>query len=287
MRSFCWIGETDSAPAKTRGIEVGEAPARQIDLLRQRFGSRRWAKVGFGRWKTLRRLSSPILCHDMASLAAGSSLMRKITRVLAFLAGFRDLRRGCGQAVIGSVVRWKVRAPASAMVDRIADRRDGRAPHGEGDDRRRRPSRNRFQDGTRLTVGEKAEIVLDTSSTTRRAATASTPRSPAVPLHLRQARAGATRQASVTTPFALIGVRGTDFWGGPSTASPASSSSRGSSRSPPLPAASSSRRRGRAPTCRRAMRRRARQPMVGRARSQPPSRRSPSTWNDATASRAA
>ncbi len=27
--------------------------------------------------------------------------------------------------------------------------------------------------------------------------------------------AGATRQASVTTPFSVIGVRGTDFWGGP------------------------------------------------------------------------
>jgi hypothetical protein len=26
---------------------------------------------------------------------------------------------------------------------------------------------------------------------------------------------GAARQASVTTPFAVIGVRGTDFWGGP------------------------------------------------------------------------
>jgi len=26
---------------------------------------------------------------------------------------------------------------------------------------------------------------------------------------------GATRQASVVTPFAVIGVRGTDFWGGP------------------------------------------------------------------------
>ncbi len=27
--------------------------------------------------------------------------------------------------------------------------------------------------------------------------------------------AGATRQARVTTPFSVIGVRGTDFWGGP------------------------------------------------------------------------
>jgi hypothetical protein len=28
-------------------------------------------------------------------------------------------------------------------------------------------------------------------------------------------QAGARRQASVTTPFAVIGLRGTDFWGGP------------------------------------------------------------------------
>ena len=73
-----------------------------------------------------------------------------------------------------------------------------------------------FDDGTHLTVGEKAEVVLDEFVYDANAASR---------LHAAitgpfryvsgKLAAGATRQASITTFFATIGVRGTDFWGGP------------------------------------------------------------------------
>jgi hypothetical protein len=73
-----------------------------------------------------------------------------------------------------------------------------------------------FDDGTRLTVGERSMLVVDDfiyapAGVSRLHAAVTGP--------LRyvsgKLAVGGTRQASVTTPFALIGVRGTDFWGGP------------------------------------------------------------------------
>ncbi len=74
-----------------------------------------------------------------------------------------------------------------------------------------------FVDGTRLTLGEKAEVLLDEfvydPAGANRFHAAITGAFRYVSGRL---GAGATRQASITTPLALIGVRGTDFWGGPS-----------------------------------------------------------------------
>ena len=72
-----------------------------------------------------------------------------------------------------------------------------------------------FQDGTHLTVGEKAEIVVDDFAFDPK----SGGRFHAMitgPFRYLSGKlaAGANRQASITTPFADIGVRGTDFWGG-------------------------------------------------------------------------
>ena len=72
-----------------------------------------------------------------------------------------------------------------------------------------------FQDGTHLTVGEKAEIVVDDFAFDPKGGS----RFHAMitgPFRYLSGKlaAGANRQASITTPFADIGVRGTDFWGG-------------------------------------------------------------------------
>ena len=72
-----------------------------------------------------------------------------------------------------------------------------------------------FDDGTHMTLGERAEVVIDAfvyrpAGTSRfHAAIAGSFRYVSGML-----AAGASRTASVTTPVALIGVRGTDFWGG-------------------------------------------------------------------------
>jgi len=73
-----------------------------------------------------------------------------------------------------------------------------------------------FADGTELTLGENAKVTIDTFVYQPAGASQ---------LHAAVAGAfryisgklapGATRDASVTTPIATIGVRGTDFWGGP------------------------------------------------------------------------
>lgn len=73
-----------------------------------------------------------------------------------------------------------------------------------------------LDDGTALTLGEKAKLAIDRFVYDPSGASA---------LHADVAGAfryisgklqpGATRDASVTTPSAVIGVRGTDFWGGP------------------------------------------------------------------------
>jgi hypothetical protein len=73
-----------------------------------------------------------------------------------------------------------------------------------------------FDDGTRLTVGEKSRIMLDEfvyapAGVSRFRANIAGPfRYISGKLGL-----GASRAASVETPFATIGIRGTDFWGGP------------------------------------------------------------------------
>jgi hypothetical protein len=73
-----------------------------------------------------------------------------------------------------------------------------------------------LDDGTVLTIGENARLTID--------AFVLAPAGAGV-LHATVAgafryvsgalRQGATPEASVTTPVAVIGVRGTDFWGGP------------------------------------------------------------------------
>jgi hypothetical protein len=71
-------------------------------------------------------------------------------------------------------------------------------------------------DGTALTIGENASITVDTfvfnpaGANSLHAAVAGAFRFVSGKLG-----AGAVRTASVTTPAATIGVRGTDFWGGP------------------------------------------------------------------------
>lgn len=72
-----------------------------------------------------------------------------------------------------------------------------------------------FRDGTRLTLGEKARVVLDKfvfnpNGTNRFHATVIG----AFRYVSGKLGAGAARQASISTPVALIAVRGTDFWSG-------------------------------------------------------------------------
>jgi len=73
-----------------------------------------------------------------------------------------------------------------------------------------------LDDATVLTVGENAEVRLDRfvywpQGRSRLSATVNG----AFRFVSAALGPGASRQASVTTPYAVIGVRGTDFWGGP------------------------------------------------------------------------
>jgi hypothetical protein len=73
-----------------------------------------------------------------------------------------------------------------------------------------------FNDGTRVTLGEKAALLLDAflydpAGQSRLSATVTG----AFRYISGRLEGLATRQATVRTPVALIGVRGTDFWGGP------------------------------------------------------------------------
>jgi hypothetical protein len=71
-------------------------------------------------------------------------------------------------------------------------------------------------DGTSLTLGENASLTIDAyvyapdGANTFHAAVAGAFRYVSGALG-----ANATRTASVTTPAAVVGIRGTDFWGGP------------------------------------------------------------------------
>ena len=73
-----------------------------------------------------------------------------------------------------------------------------------------------LDDGTMLTLGEKASLTLDdfvfdpSGEDKLHAAITGAFRFVSGKL-----APGGTREASVTTPVAVIGVRGTDFWGGP------------------------------------------------------------------------
>ncbi len=143
--------------------------------------------------------------------------MRKITRVCTFLFVFAGISgAAAAQAVIGSVVRCA--GTCIGVNDGTAESLTGgmdvylmeTVTTGAGG-----RLELRFPDGTRLMVGEKAEIVLDAfvfdpSGASRFHATITGP----FRFISGKLNTGATRDASVTTPFALIGVRGTDFWGG-------------------------------------------------------------------------
>ena len=73
-----------------------------------------------------------------------------------------------------------------------------------------------FDDGTTLTVGEKARLSLD-EFVFRPAGESQLHFAVVGALRFVSGKLadGATRNANVTTPVATIGVRGTDFWGGP------------------------------------------------------------------------
>ena len=144
--------------------------------------------------------------------------MRKITNVLmAVLALAGISAASAAEDAIGSVMRCGgqcVRAGAG-MAKSLAGgdilRLMDRLSTGSG-------SRLAIalDDGTRLTLGEKADIVLDdfvydANGAARFHAAVTGP----FRYVSGKLAAGAMRQASVTTPFAVIGVRGTDFWGGP------------------------------------------------------------------------
>jgi hypothetical protein len=73
-----------------------------------------------------------------------------------------------------------------------------------------------LNDGTTITLGEKARLVIDAFVYDPAAASTLHASVTGAFRYLSGRLApGATRQASVTTPVATIGVRGTDFWGGP------------------------------------------------------------------------
>jgi hypothetical protein len=154
----------------------------------------------------------------MALSAHGSRYMSKITRVLAVLFVFAGISAAAAaQSTIGNVVRCEgpclgagdgfseslTGGAAVRLMERVSTGAGGRLELA-------------FDDGTHLTVGEKAEVVLDqfvydpNGANRFHAAINGAFRYVSGALG-----AGATRQASITTPFAVIGVRGTDFWGGP------------------------------------------------------------------------
>ena len=74
-----------------------------------------------------------------------------------------------------------------------------------------------FTDNTRLTLGEKAELTLD-KYVFNPAAGSGTIKFGVVGafrFHSGQVSKLASSDVSVTTPVAIIGIRGTEFWGGP------------------------------------------------------------------------
>lgn len=145
--------------------------------------------------------------------------MRKITYVLAVIVVFAGIPAAfAAEALIGSVVRCEGQCfganagtreslTAGTGVRLMETVSTGAASRLE----------LAFDDGTHVTLGEKAELVVDdfvygpAAAGRFHAAIVGAFRYISASLG-----AGATRTASVTTPLALIGVRGTDFWGGSS-----------------------------------------------------------------------
>jgi hypothetical protein len=74
-----------------------------------------------------------------------------------------------------------------------------------------------FEDGTKVTIGEKAKVTIDTFVYRPSGAGNKLRFSAAGPFRFISGKLGKTAgaTASVVTPVATIGIRGTDFWGGP------------------------------------------------------------------------
>ena len=143
--------------------------------------------------------------------------MRRITKVFAILIAFAGVSGpAAAQAVIGSVVRC-----AGTCVG-VSEGRSESLTSGSVVHLNEKLTTDvgarlevAFDDGTRVTLGEKAELVLDDfvyrpSGASRFHAAASG----SFRYISGKLGPGASRVATVTTPVALIGVRGTDFWGG-------------------------------------------------------------------------
>ena len=143
--------------------------------------------------------------------------MRKITKVFAALLVFCGVpAASAAESVIGSVTRLE--GPCSGLGDGYSESlAEGRGVRlmetvSTGAGGRLEIA---FVDGTRLTLGEKAQAVLDTFVYDPNGASRFHVAVTGVFRYVSaKLAAGATHQAGVTTPFADIGVRGTDFWGG-------------------------------------------------------------------------
>ena len=74
-----------------------------------------------------------------------------------------------------------------------------------------------FADNTRLTLGEKAKLTLDTYLFHAAAGSGAIKFGVVGAFRFLSGRLSklASADASVTTPFATVGIRGTEFWGGP------------------------------------------------------------------------
>jgi hypothetical protein len=74
-----------------------------------------------------------------------------------------------------------------------------------------------FEDGTKLTVGEQSRVKIDTFVFDEKASGNKLGLSVTGPFRFVSGKLtkGYGAEASVTTPMATIGIRGTDFWGGP------------------------------------------------------------------------
>lgn len=74
-----------------------------------------------------------------------------------------------------------------------------------------------FTDGTQLTLGEKAELTLDTFVFDPAAGTGTVKFGVVGAFRFISGQASklASADVSITTPVATVGIRGTEFWGGP------------------------------------------------------------------------
>lgn len=120
------------------------------------------------------------------------------------------------QATVGAVDRCHLSCTASAG-DAVRDLAAGAPVHAGEELATGAGARLQFtlDDGTSVTLGENATVTVDEfvndpgRRSTFRATVAGAFR------YVSGALVPEARTASVTTPFAVIGIRGTDFWGGP------------------------------------------------------------------------